>query len=170
MLAERKGSLLRSSPRLHHGLPELKHASMEDEDPFDAKTWGSVPRVLVVDDDPHVRAALKRVLTHPLNRGRIEVDAVGGADEAFERLEGERYSLILSDFRMPGRDGVDLLRAARASHPATLGVIVTAFPQDEKVIRARAEGQVAMIIAKPWRMLDVIDTVNYLTWHARSLD
>lgn len=127
-------------------------------------------RILVVDDEPAVRELLKRVLARAMGVAAVEVDTAASADEALARLASVKYSLILSDFRMPGRDGVELVDAARQLQPATPAAIVTAFPEAERVMQAHEEGRVATVIQKPWNIIQLLETVDHLTRYAdRSL-
>jgi putative two-component system response regulator len=79
-------------------------------------------RVLVVDDDPRVREMLSRLLR---SQG-YHVSEAGGVDEGLAILarDGE-VELVMSDLHMPGRDGVELLRAVRELHPDTAVVMLT---------------------------------------------
>lgn len=76
------------------------------------------PRVLVVDDDPFLRALVVRAV----RRGRFcQVDAVTIGRQALERLRTHVYDLILSDLRMPEMDGPTFYRIMRAEHPGARG-------------------------------------------------
>ena len=76
------------------------------------------PRVLCVDDEPYVLDGLRDVLGR-----RFDVRLAGGAVEALEILRGEpdAFAVVISDMRMPGTGGADLLRAARRSRPMRRG-------------------------------------------------
>lgn len=118
--------------------------------------------ILVVEDDPDVRELLERVLT--LNSGgRFVVETVASAPEALSRIGARDYALILTDFRMPRADGVDLARAVRGRHPRTPTMIVTAYPDDEKVHAASRRGDVNRVFAKPWRIVDLMEAIEALT-------
>jgi CheY-like chemotaxis protein len=70
-------------------------------------------RILVVDDDAHVRTAIARVLG-----GAHEVREASGAREALRRIDGgERFDAILSDLMMPEMSGMDLYAALQARAP-----------------------------------------------------
>lgn len=92
---------------------------------------GSVarPRVLVVDDDPHVRPVLVRML----ERQSMQVTSVGDGLSALEMAEARQPELILLDVKMPGIDGIEVLRRLRKnSATANIPVIIlTANDLDE---------------------------------------
>lgn len=79
------------------------------------------PRVLCVDDDANVLAALQRQL-----RGRYDVTLARGADAALARLaDAGPFAVLVSDLHMPDVDGLALLARAREIAPATVGVLLT---------------------------------------------
>jgi signal transduction histidine kinase/CheY-like chemotaxis protein len=88
-------------------------------------------RVLVADDEPSVRATVRRLLER---RGATVVLAVDGL-EAEARLRGERFDLVLLDVVMPGHNGYDVLAVARATHPALPVILMSGYTG-----RARGEG------------------------------
>jgi CheY-like chemotaxis protein len=71
-------------------------------------------RVLVIDDEPYVRDALKRVLEDD----ELGVDVAADAEAALVRLDRQAYDLAILDIIMPGMDGVELIRRLRAEYPA----------------------------------------------------
>ncbi len=89
-------------------------------------------RVLVVDDDP----LFLRVCCTILRRGGLTVEAVSSAAEALERIRANRYDAIVSDIRMPGGDGLTLLRAARAEDATVPFLLMTGAPSLESAISA----------------------------------
>jgi len=71
-------------------------------------------RILVIDDEPYVRDALKRVLEDD----ELGVDVAADAEAALVRLDRQAYDLAILDIIMPGMDGVELIRRLRAEYPA----------------------------------------------------
>lgn len=69
-------------------------------------------RVLVVDDDPLVLRALSRVL-----RRRFDVETAEATDVALKLLEEGAFDAVLSDYEMPGGNGIQLLQEVRFRHP-----------------------------------------------------
>ncbi len=70
-------------------------------------------RILVIDDEPFVRDALKRVL----EEDELQVDVAADAETALVQLNRQAYDLVILDIIMPGMDGVELLRRVRAEFP-----------------------------------------------------
>ena len=66
-------------------------------------------RILIVDDS----RALRMLLGHNLRQGGYEVLEAGDGDEALEKLGGERVDLVITDFTMPGMNGIELTRKIR---------------------------------------------------------
>jgi two-component system NtrC family response regulator len=112
-------------------------------------------RVLVVEDD----ASMGKVIRFNLEEERHEVTLVERGDKALELLsqimpDGAKgdppFDLVITDVKLPGADGMQVLKAARACHPAIQVVLVTAFGSVEHAIEAMAAGA-ADYITKPFR-------------------
>ncbi len=93
-------------------------------------------RILVVDDDSYVREATEEILT----RRAYDVDTAPEAATALRKLDEGDYDLILSDIRMPGMSGLELLEGARAKAPDVLIIMMTAFGTIEDAVDAMKKG------------------------------
>lgn len=102
--------------------------------------------ILVVDDDDNVRRSLKRLL----HRHQYQVVEADNVDLAIELLAGKTVDLVLSDLRMPGKDGIDLLRHAYKHHPNVARILLTGHADLEHTLRAINEGASGVILTKPW--------------------
>ncbi len=92
--------------------------------------------VLVVDDDPGVRYTLREILA---SEGLAVEEAADGA-EALARFEAQPAPLVLTDLRMPGMDGMELLRRLAARHPAPRVVLITAHGSERQAVEAMKSG------------------------------
>jgi DNA-binding NtrC family response regulator len=92
--------------------------------------------VLVVDDDPGVRYTLREILA---SEGLL-VDEAGDGAEALRRFEARPAPLVLTDLRMPGVDGMELLRALAARAPAPRVVVITAHGSERQAVEAMKAG------------------------------
>jgi EAL domain-containing protein (putative c-di-GMP-specific phosphodiesterase class I) len=117
---------------------ELKTRGLEPTTPGD----GAVDQVLIVDDDPRVAVALKRVLEA---RGfRIDVACDGQA--AIELVMRKRYEAILTDIQMPQMTGVDLLTIVRAYDLDVPVLLMTGEPKLESAIEAVSLGALQYLV------------------------
>lgn len=115
-------------------------------------------RILLVDDDPSVRAVIRRILRRRLN---VEIVEASNGLEALELLSRQRYRLVILDHMMPVLNGIDTLRAIREA-PALAGTVVimsTAVGDAETVKRVAGYG-VAEYILKPLRPGDLLERVT----------
>ena len=92
--------------------------------------------ILVADDDPGLRESLERTLTRD---GYRVVTATDGA-AALERLQSGGIDLVLTDLKMPGLNGLELLHAAKAIAPDVDVVLLTAFGTIEEAVKAMKNG------------------------------
>ena len=81
-------------------------------------------RVLVVDDEEVVRLGYRRVLS----TDGFRVMAAGNGAEALDLMAGDRFDVVLLDLRMPGMDGLDVLRAIKERWPESEVVVITGYP------------------------------------------
>lgn len=79
--------------------------------------------LLFVDDEPHVLTGLKRML-HPFRR-EWEMEFVGSAPEALDRMSKSQFDVLITDLHMPGMSGVELLQASLERHPSVVRVVLS---------------------------------------------
>lgn len=115
--------------------------------------------VLVVEDDHTFRSTLARELG---SRGH-EVVAVGGVEEALDSLADGPFDVLLTDLRLGGRDGIDLLKRARAIAPATRSILMSGFASARDYQRAIELGAVR-VLCKPFTAAELNQAIE----HARD--
>jgi DNA-binding NtrC family response regulator len=91
--------------------------------------------VLIVDDDKNTRDGLERAL-----RTDYDVRLAENAERAMELLGDGTVDLLLSDLRMPGMDGLALLRRVHAQHPEVVCILLTAYGSVETAVEAMKQG------------------------------
>jgi len=93
-------------------------------------------RILVADDHD----ALRRGLARGLAEAGHEVEEASNGNAAIERLHDGHYDVVLSDLKMGGSDGMNVLRTARALHPTTAVILMTAFGSVTTAVEAMKYG------------------------------
>ncbi|MBR1609039.1 MAG: sigma-54-dependent Fis family transcriptional regulator [Kiritimatiellae bacterium] len=119
--------------------------------------------VLVVDDERNTREGLGRAL-----RGRYDVALAESAAAAIASLESRPADVMLSDVRMPGGDGVSLLKTVRERFPGTICILLTAYGSVETAVEAMKAGA-RDFLTKPVN-LDQLDLVLERALRARDLE
>ena len=93
-------------------------------------------RILVVDDEKNTREFMARALS-----SQYEVLTAADAELAMTQLDADRsIKLLLSDIRMPGEDGMTLMRAAKAKNPNLAVILLTAFGSIDQAVAAMKDG------------------------------
>ena len=82
-------------------------------------------RILIADDDPRVLLILRPTLERMKNGNRIE--AARDGTEALQKVAAQPFDLVITDVRMPGLDGIELVEAIRASKLNTAVIWITAY-------------------------------------------
>jgi DNA-binding NtrC family response regulator len=108
-------------------------------------------RVLVVDDNEVFRRPLQRAL----EAAGFEVVAVPSAEDALEVLHASTVDVLLTDHRLPGMDGVQLITRIKATHPALAIIVMTAYGTIESAVEARRAGA-DDYLEKPFEVPDLL--------------
>jgi DNA-binding NtrC family response regulator len=119
--------------------------------------------ILVVDDEEPQR----RVLAGFLRKHGYAAETAGDAEEALRVVSSRTVDLVLTDLRMPGRSGVDLLEAVRGKNPEVPVVVMTAYGTVESAVSAMKRGA-ADYLAKPVD-LDELEVLVARTLERRAL-
>ncbi|MGD0451384.1 MAG: PAS domain S-box protein, partial [Candidatus Bathyarchaeia archaeon] len=93
----------------------------------------SVIRVLHVDDDSSIREISKQIL---MDMGNFEIDSACCVDEAFQKLNAKNYDVIISDYEMPQKDGLQFLQELRERHNFIPFIMFTGKGREEVAIKA----------------------------------
>jgi diguanylate cyclase (GGDEF)-like protein/PAS domain S-box-containing protein len=104
------------------------------------------PTLLLVDDEPNILRALRRVL-----RGSdCHILTAGSGAEGLAVLAAQQVDVIVSDQRMPGMTGVDFLRAVKRLYPETVRIVLSGYTELDAVTSAVNEGAIYKFLTKPW--------------------
>jgi two-component system response regulator HydG len=114
-----------------------------------------MPVILVIDDEEPNRLALERIF----EREGWEVRHAADGRQGLERLRDGDVAVVVSDLKMPGMGGLDLLRAARQVAPEAQVILVTAYGTVESAVEAMKEGAYDFV-SKPLRRSEVIASVQ----------
>ncbi len=119
-----------------------------------------VPHILAVDDDLLVRESLKPLLS----RAGYEVTVVGSADQAMEALNSESFHMILTDIRMPGTSGIQLLKTIRERRtaqnlPLLPEMVFTGFDDAEAMSEVKSMG-IQEFMMKPFELPDFLAAIQ----------
>lgn len=102
-------------------------------------------RILIVDDEETILSCHRDMFgaTHAIFTAR-------SAREALAVLERQRVDVVVSDYKMPGGDGISLLIEVKKRYPGVIRALMTAYADMQLVIRALNEGEIHRFIAKPF--------------------
>jgi thioredoxin reductase (NADPH) len=134
------------------------------------------PFLLAVDDDPQVLAAVRRDLrsryrdSYTILSAESGLEALATAKELKSR--GDALAMLISDQRMPGMLGVDVLAQSREVYPLARRVLLTAYSDIDAAVRAINEAHLDHYLSKPWdppeeRLFPIIDDLLE-AWQAES--
>jgi DNA-binding NtrC family response regulator len=112
-------------------------------------------RILIVDDNEVFRLPLQRAL----EAAGFEVIAVPSAEDALDVLDGSTVDVLLTDQRLPGMDGVQLITRVKATHPAIGIIAMTAYGTIESAVEARRRGADDYLV-KPFEVPDLLRALH----------
>jgi two-component system response regulator HupR/HoxA len=116
------------------------------------------PAVLIVDDEPRVLDALEAILAAEFRVLRAE-----GAEAALARLATDDVAVIVTDYRMPGMSGVELLRRSQERAPDAVRIVLTAYTDVDSLMDAINTGHIYHFVPKPWDPHELLLVVRRAT-------
>ena len=123
-------------------------------------------RILIVDDEAHVLSALKRLF----RLSGYETVTYTTAREALTHMETSApFHIVISDYRMPEMNGIELLTAVRICLPDSIRMVLSGYSDAVSVMTATNEGNIDSFIPKPWDdaflLLSVAEALNSRATH-----
>ena len=107
----------------------------------------SKARILCVDDDP----GILRALTWVLNK-EYQVSTADSGEAALKILQDQNFDVIISDQRMPGMMGADMLEKVRQIRPHAIRILLTGYSDIEYILDSINKGEIFRFIKKPWKI------------------
>ncbi len=123
---------------------------------FPAQTDLLERTLLLVDDEPSMQSALRRVLW----REGYTLLFASNAPEALDLLARHSVAVVISDFRMPGMDGIQFLDRVRVLHPKTIRVVLSGYSDIKVVTDAINRGAVFRFLHKPWDNRELLEAIR----------
>jgi CheY-like chemotaxis protein len=105
--------------------------------------------ILVVDDEPVILSTVSELFGQ-----EYTIYLAAGAEEALAILDRERVHVVVSDYKMPGMDGISLLIEVKQRHPGVVRVLMTGYADMQLVIRAMNEGEIHRFLSKPYKSFE----------------
>ncbi len=120
-------------------------------------------KVWIVDDDKSIRWVLEKAL----QKARIDTRCFANAADLLRELGQELPQVLITDIRMPGIDGLELLKKVQQEHPALPVIIMTAHSDLESAVSA-FHGGAFEYLPKPFDVNDVVETVQRACTHSKQ--
>jgi response regulator RpfG family c-di-GMP phosphodiesterase len=121
--------------------------------------------ILLVDDEENILRSLKReLLDIPYS-----LLTASSASEALELLQSNIVSVVITDQRMPGASGTELLSIVREKYPDTVRILLTAFTDMQDIIEAINKSGIYKFIQKPWNSCELKKIISEAVDHYRLI-
>ena len=114
-------------------------------------------RILLVDDDEWIRDSLRLLFE---SEG-CHLIALETAEEGLEEINRQAYDIIISDYKLPGMDGLEFLERVNCSYPDALTMMITAYGSRDVFLKAR-ETRIQEFIDKPFTIQSFEDSLSRL--------
>lgn len=114
-------------------------------------------KILCVDDEINVLRALRRLFLDD----DYDIFSAASAEEGLEILRtNEEIQIVISDYRMPGMNGVDFLKEVYSNWPDTVRMVLSGYADTAAVVEAINDGQIFRFIPKPWDEEELRTTIR----------
>ncbi len=121
--------------------------------------------ILIVDDDPRVIAGIKRLL----RQETFQCFGASSAGEALDFLQRQRVDLVISDEKMPGMSGHQLLALVARRYPDTMRMMLTGHADLDIAVKAINEGRIYRFLLKPVSATELITAIRQALEHRQLL-
>ena len=125
----------------------------------------SQSRILVVDDEAVIREALRRILEGDGH----EVTSVSSGHAALEKIQDESFTLVITDLKMPGMNGIEVLKSIKILQPKVPIIIITGYATVETAVDAIKQGAFDYL-SKPFTPKQVKELVHKALDHCKVSD
>lgn len=116
---------------------------------------GQVIKIMVVDDEVGICRNVEKILS----KNNFEVTSATSAGEALEKMQKERFNLVITDIVMPQMNGLELLKKVKSQWPETKAITMTAFASTDTAHRAIRLGALDYL-PKPFTPTELRDMVD----------
>lgn len=120
-------------------------------------------RILLVDDEPNVLRALSRLLRN------YQLVTFTCGEDALLAARDRTFDMVISDYRMPGLDGVEFLTFFKVLQPDAIRIILTGYADLKGIQHAINDAEVFRFINKPWNNLEILNAVTRGLEHKQML-
>lgn len=117
-------------------------------------------RIMILDDETAVANALRRTLRLAFPLDDVVIETFDEPEAAVLRAGEQDFDVVISDYRMPGLNGADVLQLVKGLQPDAIRIVVSATTEYIDIIAAVNRAEVFRYIAKPWQQDELIATVK----------
>ncbi|WP_068467190.1 sigma-54-dependent transcriptional regulator [Candidatus Protochlamydia phocaeensis] len=125
----------------------------------------SIEKILVVDDE----LLMRNFLVEALKRKNIEAVAAENGEKAVKLLQDQAFDMVITDMKMPGLSGMDVLRKVKELSPRTLVIVITAFGTIENAVEAMKAGAFHYLI-KPFSLESLLANIEKANQHVALVE
>jgi len=117
-------------------------------------------RILILDDEPAVLSALRRTLRAAFIEDDVVIETFDEPETAVIRAGEQDFDVVISDYRMPGLNGADVLQLVKGLQPDAIRIVVSATTEILDIADAINRAEVFRYLAKPWQQEELVATVR----------
>lgn len=114
-------------------------------------------RLMLLDDEVNVLNSLRRSVRQCFPANEVQVEAFTDPEKALLRIGEVPFDVVVSDYRMPGINGIDFLRMVKTVQPDATRLILSASTEFQTVMHALNHAEIFRYIAKPWQESEIRD-------------